>query len=84
MPRPRGPHGRDESTALAVRVPDDLLHRIHMASGATHGPPLAEWCRNVFRRAVGVPLDYAAGYEEGKAAGWTEAQARLRAAIKGA
>src|SRR5262249_53669138 len=84
MPRPRGPHGARESTVIAVRVPDAVLQRIYAAAGATSGPQLAEWHRNALRRAVSVPLDYKAGYEEGKAAGWTDAQERLRAALKGA
>lgn len=83
MPRPRGLHGRNESTALAVRVPDALLARIHRAAGATGGSQLAEWHRNVLRRSVGVPLDYDAGYEEGKAQGWAEAQARMTTALRG-
>lgn len=83
MPRPRGPHGAADSTAIAIRVPDDLLHRIHQAAGATGGPDLAEWHRNVLRRAVGVKLTYEVGYDEGRAAGWAHAQARLREAMKG-
>ena len=83
MPRPRGIHGRNESTALAVRVPNPLLARIHHAAGATSGSQLAEWHRNVLRRSVGVPLDYDAGYEEGKAQGWAEAQERMTTALRG-
>jgi len=67
-----------------VRVPDDLLRRIHHTAGATGGAELAEWHRNVLRRAVGVKLTYEVGYEEGKMAGWADAQARLREALKGA
>lgn len=84
MPRPRGPHGANDSTAIAVRVPDDLLRRIQHAAGAASGSELAEWHRNVLRRAVGVKLTYDIGYEEGKMAGWADAQARLREALKGA
>lgn len=84
MPRPRGPHGANDSTAIAVRVPDDLLQRIRHAAGAAGGAELAEWHRNVLRRAVGVKLTYDVGYEEGKMAGWADAQARLREALKGA
>lgn len=84
MPRPRGPHGADDSTAVAVRVPNDLLLRMHRSAGATSGSQLAEWHRNVLRRSVGVKLTYDVGYEEGKAAGWADAQARLREALKGA
>lgn len=82
MPRPRGLHGRADSTTLAVRVPNALLDRIHSAAGAEGGQVLAEWHRNALRRATSVPIDYEAGYEEGKAAGWTEANDRFRAALK--
>jgi len=80
MPRPRGPHGRNDSTTVAVRVPNTLFARMQAAGGNS----LAEWHRNVLRRACSVPLDYDAGYHEGRAAGWAEAQARLRDALKGA
>lgn len=83
MPRPRGLHGRNESTAIAVRVPDPLLARIHEAAGATGGSQLAEWHRNVLRHAVGIPLDIEAGYEEGKMQGWAESQERMLTALKG-
>jgi hypothetical protein len=83
MPRPRGPHGANDSTAIAVRVPDDLLVRMHHSAGASSGPAFAEWHRNVLRRAVGLKLTYDVGYEEGRAAGWADAQERLRAAMKG-
>jgi len=84
MPRPRGPHGEENSKAIAVRLDLGLLARVQRAAGATSGQQLAEWHRNVLRRAVGVPLDYEAGYAEGKAAGWAEANERLRRALKGA
>lgn len=83
-PRPRGPHGRAQSTAVAVRVPNQLHALMQDAAGAEKGPQMAEWHRNVLRRAVRIRLDYDAGYEEGKAAGWADAQERLRAALKGA
>lgn len=83
MPRPRGPHGANDSTPVAVRVPDDLLKRMQHAAGADKGPAMAEWHRNVLRRAVSVRLTYEVGYEEGRAAGWADAQARLRSAMKG-
>ncbi len=84
MPRPRGPHGRDGSVAIAIRVAHELHARMQDAAGAEKGRDFAEWHRNALRRAVGIPLDYNAGYEEGKAAGWADAQERLRAALKGA
>jgi hypothetical protein len=83
MPRPRGKHGRDASTAIAIRVPDDLLELLRQAAGADGGSAFAEWFRNVLRRQVNIPIDYEAGYEEGKAAGWADAQERFRAAMKG-
>ncbi len=83
MPRPRGPHGREHSTAVAVRVPNQLLALMQQAAGAERGPQMAEWLRNVFRRAVRVPLDYEAGYEEGKMQGWADAQGGMRTALKG-
>lgn len=84
MPRPRGPHGRDESTVVAVRVPNGLLQHMRRAAGAPNGQQFAEWHRNVLRQMVRVPINYEAGYEEGKAAGWAEAQARFRDALRGA
>lgn len=83
MPRPRNRHSRDVSTALAVRVPNELLGRVHAAAGATGGSQLAEWHRNVLRRAVGIPLDHEAGYEEGKMQGWSESQTQMRSALSG-
>ncbi len=82
MPRPRGQHSGDISTAIAVRVPNRLHERMRQAAGADGGPAFAEWHRNVLRVAVGVQLDYKAGYEEGKAAGWADASERFREAIK--
>lgn len=67
-----------------MRVPNSLLALMQQAAGAPGGQALAEWHRNVLRRAVRIRLDYDAGYEEGKAAGWADAQERLRAALKGA
>lgn len=84
MPRRRGPHSADASTAVAVRLPADLARAVFAAAGADGGPELAEYLRNTLRRAVGWPLDFTAGYAEGRAAGWAEANARLRAALKGA
>jgi len=94
MPRPRGPHGRDESTVLAVRTPIDLAAEVYAAAGlemaytetgkvAPGGAPLAEHIRNVLRASVRRKLTYEVGYEEGKMQGWADAQARLRSAMKG-
>jgi hypothetical protein len=83
MPRPRGPHSDNVSKAVAVRLPLELLGRMHAAAGADSGSQLAEWMRNVIRRAVHVPLDYKAGYEEGKMQGWAEAQGSMKTALKG-
>lgn len=82
MPRPRGPHGKDDSKPLAVRLSHDLRDRVLAAAGTTGGPELSEWVRNVLRRAVRLPLSYEVGYEEGKAAGWADANERFRAALK--
>lgn len=68
---------------MAVRVPNDLRDRIHHSAGAVAGPQLAEWFRNVLRRAVGIPLDFKAGYEEGKMQGWAESQTQMRSALSG-
>lgn len=84
MPRPRGPQSADSSIVIATRFPHVLAENVFENAGARSGSQLAEWIRNVMRRAVRVPLDYDAGYEEGKAAGWANAQERFRAAIKGA
>ena len=80
---------------LAVRVPIALARDLYNAAGlelsfdaknkpASGGSRLAEHLRNVLRTSLGIPLDYDAGFEEGKAAGWADAQARLRNALKGA
>jgi len=82
VPRKRGPHSSDASVPVAVRLPNDMASAVFGAAGATGGPSLSEWLRNVIRRALGRRLDYDAGYEEGKAAGWADANARFRAALK--
>lgn len=70
---------RGISTPRAVRLPNDLDDAVMAACG---GPEeFAEWARNVFRRAVGVPLDFKAGYREGRAKGWAEASAEFKAAM---
>lgn len=83
MPRPRGPHGKEVSTPICVRLPNDVATALFNAAGATGGSQLAEYHRNLIRRQLKIPLDYKAGYEEGKAQGWTEASERLREALKG-
>jgi len=81
MPRPRGPHSADSSQTVCVRLPHALAGAVFRAAGADGGSSLAEYMRNVFRVAVRVPLDYDAGYEEGKAQGWTEANDRFKKAL---
>lgn len=94
MPRPRNRHSRDVSHPVAVRLPLELVERMYRAAGvefgyteagriAPGGPQLAEWHRNVIRRAVGIPLDKKAGYEEGKMQGWSESQTQMRSALSG-
>lgn len=82
MPRPRGPHGKENSTVVAIRVPKSL-HEL-MVDRAGGPEALTEWHRNVLRAACRVPLDFRAGYEEGKMQGWAEASAKFREAMKGA
>jgi hypothetical protein len=70
---------RGRSTPRAVRLPEALDDAVMAACG---GPEeFSEWARNVFRRAVGVPLNREAGYEEGKMKGWADANAQFRKAI---
>ena len=75
--RTRAPH-----QIVSARVTNPQRRRTFDRRGADGGPALAEYLRNVIRRAVGAPLDFAAGYAEGKARGWTEANERFRGAIK--
>ena len=83
MPRPRGPHGVNNSLVLAVRVPRHLADKVHNKAAASRGPELAEFLRNLIRQGVGVPLDFQAGFEEGKMQGWAEANENFRAALRG-
>jgi hypothetical protein len=69
----------NRSTARAVRLPETLDDAVMSACGGQAG--FAEWARNVFRRAVGIPLNTEAGYEEGKMRGWAEANEAFRKAI---
>jgi hypothetical protein len=70
---------RGKSTPRAVRLPDTLdVAVMHACGGQDH---FGEWARNIFRRAVGIKLGYDAGYEEGRRAGWTDANAAFRAAL---
>jgi hypothetical protein len=67
------------STPRAVRLPNDLDDAVMSACG---GPAeFSEWARNVFRRAVGHKLDFAAGYHEGKMKGWSDASTEFKAAM---
>lgn len=69
---------------MCVRLPNKVAAALFQAAGADGGPVFAEHVRNVIRRSVGVPLDFQAGYEEGKMQGWAEANQRMRDALKGA
>lgn len=74
----------DSSIVLAVRVPIALARQVHADAGADRGPLLAEHLRNRLRQSVGVSIDFAAGYEEGKMQGWADANESFRKALKGA
>lgn len=80
MPRPRGPHGRNDSAVIAIRVPLALRESIMEACGGQQD--FAQWARNVLRRACGIPLDHDAGYQEGYSAGWADANRRFREGMK--
>jgi len=80
MPRPRGPHGRNASAVVAIRIPLALRESVLEACGGQQD--FAQWARNVFRQACRIPLDREAGYQEGYAAGWAEANRRFREAVK--
>jgi hypothetical protein len=69
----------NRSTPRAVRLPESLDDAVMAACGGQDG--FAEWARNVFRRAVGHPLNVDAGYEEGKMRGWADANEAFRKAI---
>lgn len=84
MPRKRGPQSADSSVVLAVRTPHDIAEAVYAKAGAASGRKLAQWLRSVLTVAVGRPLNYEAGYEEGRMAGWNEASKRFREALKGA
>lgn len=77
MPRQKAP---SDTTVLAVRVPNELAAAVVLAARGRAG--FAEWARNVFRQALGRPLKYDAGYEEGKAAGWAASNERFREALR--
>lgn len=77
-----GLHGANVSKVLAVRVPNALAAAALDRCGGQEN--LAEWLRNMIRQACHVPLDFKAGYEEGKMQGWAESNARFRDAMKGA
>ena len=80
--KPGGLHGANVSRVLAVRVPNDLADAALDRCGGQEN--LAEWLRNMIRQACRVPLNFEAGYEEGKMKGWADASARFRDAMKGA
>jgi hypothetical protein len=77
MPRQKAP---SDTTVLAVRVPNELAAAVILAAGGQAG--FAEWARNVYRRALNKPLNYDAGYAEGKAAGWAKSNERFREALR--
>ena len=71
-----------ETVVLAVRVPRELADA---ALGRCGGQgALSEWLRNQIRVACGRVLDKDVGYDEGYRAGWADANARFRAAVKSA
>ena len=81
--RPRGgKYNERTSTAVAVRVPNDLLELVHAQCGGQKG--LAEWLRNTMRHACSVPVDREAGYQEGFMAGWAEANRKFKAGMRAA
>jgi hypothetical protein len=65
-----------------VRVPHALAAMVFRSAGADGGSALSEYLRNIIRHAQRVPLDFDAGYEEGKMKGWTEANDRFKTALK--
>ena len=94
MPRPRGRHSRDSSLIIATRTPIELAGRLYSGAGLElqfdernrplpGGSQLAEYVRNLFRRQVGVPIDHAAGYEEGRMQAWAEVQGQMRSSLSG-
>jgi len=83
MSKPRGPHGSSNSQVVCVRMPRMLAEQVFQSAGADRGSELAEFLRNLLRRSVGVPLDFEAGYSEGKAQGWHEAQESFKDAMRG-
>lgn len=77
MPR----KARTGKTAVrSVRLPHETWEQVDQAAGGTEN--WSEWIRNLIRTGLATPLDYQAGYEEGRAAGWADANQRFRAAMK--
>lgn len=81
MSRKRGPR-EEHAKVLCVRVPTHVAEDALRRCGGKGN--LAEWLRAVIRHACTVPLDFQAGYEEGKMQGWADASAKFREAMKGA
>ena len=78
MGRPSGGNLTEHaSTPKAVRFPNKLLEQAEDAAGGKKAFP--EWLRNVVRTALGIPLDYEAGYAEGHMAGWADSKAKYEA-----
>lgn len=69
------------STVLSLRLPDDLAEAIDAAAADAGATSTSEWARNALRDAVGQPLGIDAGYREGFAAGWSDANDRIRLAL---
>ncbi len=82
MPRRPGSFSRAGSTVIAVRVPNDLAEAAYARCGGKES--FAQWMRDVIRYACSKPLDRDAGYQEGFAAGWSDANRKFRSALQGA
>lgn len=77
MPRPRGGKYTDHaSKPVAFRLPLDVYEAAR--AQLENRKQWAEWLRNVVRQAVGVPLDYEAGYDEGYRAGWADSKQQFQ------
>jgi len=82
MARPKGGlYNVRDSTPIALRVPNELLAQAHERCGGKAA--LTEWLRNHLRIACAIPLDFDAGYYEGRAAGWAEANKQFRSRMAG-
>lgn len=82
MPRPRGPHGGKNSKVRAVRLPLDLDAATQAEASQWGG--FGQWCRDVLRQHLGIPLNREIGYQEGYAAGWAAANEKFREGLRNA